>query len=68
MDKIKPCPFCGHKPKIVDWNNGGYQIRCGLCGARQDVLYDSVRNMKGAFAPRDGKKEAIEAWNRRANE
>ena len=56
--KLKPCPFCGGTPKVVA---GGfrpdpptYYVYCHRCGASGGVC--------------DTKKEAIAAWNRRAND
>lgn len=58
MDKLKPCPFCGgeavcmkHFNRIVDW----YLCFCKECGISQT-------GSKYEF-----EFEAIEAWNRRAD-
>lgn len=35
MDKLKPCPVCGGKAKLEDWNNyweDGTRIECSSCG------------------------------------
>lgn len=48
--KLRNCPFCGGKAK-QDWGLFCYEVYCTSC----HVL---IR--------RDGKEEAIEAWNRRA--
>ena len=53
--KLKPCPFCGSKH--IDITNFGevmWFIQCDDCNA--------------TFPECDTKKEAIEAWNRRAND
>ena len=58
-EKLKPCPFCGSKSATVEKRNSGYQVRCCYCGARgKYIVYGSIIN----------KKQAIDAWNRRAGE
>nr|DAG04913.1 MAG TPA: restriction alleviation protein [Siphoviridae sp. ctClL93] len=74
MDRLKPCPFCGKSPSIrvagfrdidCDYSSGDtvvkhvkrYRVGCGyaLCLCHpQTCLYDA-------------QEEAIEAWNRRAD-
>ena len=62
MDKLKPCPFCGGKAVVKVVSTDGialmpkvvwHRIGCRDCGARIEK-YDVI--------------EAIEAWNRRAND
>lgn len=54
-EELKPCPFCGGKAKI-NLFLGNYCVTCDSC--------------PGAIFPCRGmkKKEAIKAWNRRAND
>lgn len=52
-NELKPCPFCGGKPKVEREENDDWIVWC-RCGC---VL--------GAFGASD---EAEDAWNRRANE
>lgn len=57
MADLKPCPFCGSNAHINIFANGwaGYSVSCDAifgCGATQERF--------------DTEKEAIEAWNRRA--
>ena len=53
--KLKPCPFCGGEA-IVNLLLGKYCITCTGC-------------MGGIFpASWQTREEAIEAWNRRAND
>lgn len=62
MAKLKPCPFCGCEGMYgyyydpFDGYQGNlkrYRIRCMACGAALE---------------RNAKEEAIEAWNRRADD
>lgn len=53
-NKLKPCPFCGkYFIRIARlWSLGGFACWCVLCHSSGPVRFK--------------KKEAIEAWNRRA--
>ena len=60
MNELKPCPFCGNKPVVLEnqfyvheEKFVHYQVLC-VCGGR--------------LAFRDTAEEAIEAWNRRVSE
>lgn len=58
MAELKPCPFCGGEAKIVTYRNEYSRINptlvgCSVCKT-QTALYDK-------------RKEAIKAWNRRAD-
>lgn len=55
--KLLPCPFCGGEANgpTDAWP---HMIVCGGCGA----------SVKGFAMVEDGKREAIEKWNRRAHE
>lgn len=61
MDELKPCPFCGSKNISIRLKDpfDGYQgnltvhrVLCGNCGAQNE---------------RKGVLDAVEAWNRRAD-
>ncbi len=61
MAELKPCPFCGGKAELVtsqafEWCDRYYYVRCASeeCEKRTH-LYDRTH-------------EAIEAWNRRAED
>ena len=65
MRKLKPCPFCGNtQPHIVtiDDPTGYYdgEMRGTWCGA---VICYCGAIMKGA-----DENEAVQRWNRRAND
>lgn len=73
MSDLKPCPFCGsavdvEKKPLWDVYGHGYKdcyefvIRCKKCGCRVDQPQnDSVYRSEEV-----AKTNAIEAWNRRA--
>lgn len=58
MPELKPCPFCGHDSGMVYSDSYGYAVKCTESKCDVCVL---TRHF-------DTKKEAIEAWNRRAGE
>ena len=57
-DKLKPCPFCGGEARIIEHEftgaNNTYGIKCE-CGTQGFQFWESI-------------DEAIEAWNRRAED
>ena len=58
--ELKPCPFCGGKAKYIcsmPYN----AVKCTKCGTLGKTVVDS-------YEQQDGKAEAIEAWNRRAED
>ena len=57
MDELKPCPFCGGKAYLDLYILPKYEyvIRCNVCSLEF-----------GLYLGRN-KEEAIEAWNRRAD-
>ena len=64
MDELKPCPFCGEASAIVvptqliksgnEYAQGDHYIHCECCGTDGP--------------PEPSEEEAIEAWNRRAEQ
>ena len=56
MSELKPCPFCGYEEMVVSPTgyHGAYIAYCIRCHA--------------STGDYDTKVEAIEAWNRRAND
>ena len=54
MDELKPCPFCGGKAEIASLSKIAIGVFCNKCSAEIGIYRT--------------KQEAIEAWNRRANE
>lgn len=59
MIELKPCPFCGGKAKLI-YIGFMSVVKCQKCGAFGEVVPDY-------YEQGDGKTEAIEAWNRRAD-
>lgn len=59
MEKLKPCPFCGGKA-FVRYVMPCSTVQCEKCGASTGVFSDW-------YEEADGRKEAIDAWNRRVN-
>lgn len=57
MSELKPCPFCGGEAKIVKSPENEY---IAICRNKQC-------NASVGFFP-NTRKEAIEAWNRRADD
>ena len=55
MDKMEPCPFCGNQP-VLDTNGQMVWVFCYRCDVRGPREWSDDRN---------GKKKAIERWNRR---
>ena len=55
MTELKPCPFCGGKASLIRYHNikGGY-CYCTVCKTRKPNSLTI--------------EEAIEAWNRRAED
>ena len=57
MDDLKPCPFCGQPPNVMDADKEDillFETVCSHCGASSDN-YDTI-------------EEAITAWNTRAKQ
>ena len=55
-NELKPCPFCGGEAEVRTTDLGTYKVVCIECPT------DMGRYWSWA------KKEAIAAWNRRAND
>lgn len=55
-ESLKPCPFCGKLPEIIQEKNGSVWIGChnNNCSVRHVETDDF-----------DTREEAIEAWNTR---
>jgi len=56
---LLPCPFCGDKPELVEWEVGQrkyYAVRC-----RCDVMMGELSTAQGWAK----KEDAIKVWNQR---
>jgi Lar family restriction alleviation protein len=51
--KLRPCPFCGRTPMLVECATH-YFVRCPSNCCEQSIFYED-------------KNDAIEAWNRRTS-
>ncbi len=56
--KLKPCPFCGCRPRVSPpgWGVYGYYVMCEASRCRVNPMTVSFRT----------RAEAVAAWNRRA--
>lgn len=72
MNELKPCPFCGGKPRIRD--TGKDKLSYWVVDKMRIVMVECRKcwAMGGIFPTKNGvkkaKEDAIKAWNRRAND
>lgn len=64
MTEIKPCPFCGHTAHVQQLKWSAKARFFVGCGNAENRCIASVHNTFGRFYDRE--HDAIEAWNRRA--
>lgn len=55
--KLKPCPFCGGKPKRSETPEGGHYIECRQCNASSTLMFPDKCDVSDLLAER---------WNNRA--
>lgn len=76
MNELKPCPFCGESARIVPCDDEG-NLRSdeydknpwsGLCYRIVHVSFDCPVSSDGGMFLYDTKDDAVESWNRRADE
>ena len=72
--ELKPCPFCGKKQLLHNWELGGEgRITCP-CGASMAVrtIREHYERIYGDLYRKipsvEGREAVVEAWNRRAND
>lgn len=58
--ELKPCPFCGGKARLI-YVSQMSAVKCPRCGTLGKVVADY-------YEQGDGKGEAIEFWNMRADD
>ena len=83
MAELKPCPFCGGQPKLfcsgLTATTGGFKneprisvdwtVKCQRCFTKkEDVSLYSFEFDETIDIKRDGKRNVIELWNRRAED
>ena len=65
MTDLKPCPFCGSKPALINFRNGElYYIICNNCRAMMGSQSISTSALYGKQYF-DNEKDCVDAWNRR---
>lgn len=62
--KLKPCPFCGEKPKLYDVPEHGYQIAlcecsCGSAFAGGKTTEEAAKNWNRLWLNNNGRKRTI---------
>ena len=78
MEKLKPCPFCGGKAKIIEYSQklpnsevrNCFFVSCGSCGCSPFEFGEICLYYKEDYMERKNalKEKAIKAWNRRPND
>lgn len=69
MAELKPCPFCGCKTiRINAYGFGQYSAQCVGCFVETARSFGSNACYYNGKVMQKGKEEAIEAWNRRAED
>lgn len=76
--ELRPCPFCGDEASVRKFSSGTRQnsstimdswiVNCEGCGAETDIYDDNIVRDDEISVINDGRKEAMEAWNRRATD
>ena len=78
-NELKPCPFCGDKNIAFSiktttvafkraYHFAMYCMKCHCYGRRVFWLHDGEMNRIDIERNEDFKQQAIDAWNRRAND
>lgn len=68
--ELKPCPFCGGKAKVYDYEVEHYifdPVTPGYIDTEYETVYGCDCECGCNISERKSKEEAIEAWNRRDN-
>lgn len=66
MNELKPCPFCGGIAFVEHWELSSPDE--GWDDERYDMYYITCSECESTTDEYRSKEEAIEAWNRRAEE
>ena len=54
-EKLKPCPFCGNEAEMLNYSENEWLVHCPSCSGMVERW-------------REPDVEAIDQWNRRAND
>lgn len=71
--ELKPCPFCGKKQLLHNWEIGGEGIVACACGAsmKAKTIREHYERIQGDLYRKipsvEGRDVVVEAWNRRAD-
>ena len=69
MSELKPCPFCGGKSiRLNAFGFGQWSAECLCCYVETKRYMGSTSVKFCGEVMQQGRKEAIEAWNRRAED
>lgn len=75
--ELKPCPFCGGTAEVITTGWRGdegckvydWRTRCTECHIGTESFSDrAFRSAEGISLKKDGRKNAIEAWNNRVED
>ena len=66
---LKPCPFCGGEPLLMQKENNSWYVTCNSCSASsKEHAPRAVIPWEAYHALQDAVSKAVDAWNRRAND
>jgi hypothetical protein len=72
-EELKPCPFCGNIPELVEGQFGDWFVHCMLMNENGAISVCGVRPCTNFIEDYDGKhpgqntrERAIRIWNKRA--
>lgn len=72
--KLKPCPFCGGKPKVLQWSEWSvtYEVEIGCRNEKCDAYQSARTSIRDGESPEKAYERAYQIvrdkWNRRTIE